>query len=69
MASLASFSQGSNNPGDPLSTQPPKIKDNYMIKMFKSLNQCFAQNSQNLLAGSTAALLEALFYDRSHAKH
>ena len=61
MASLASFSQGSNNPGDPLSTQPPKIKDNYMIKMFKSLNQCFAQNSQNLLAGSTAALLETLF--------
>ena len=32
IASLASFSQGSNNPGDPLSTQPPKIKDNYMIR-------------------------------------
>ena len=34
MASLASFSQGSNNPGDPLSTQPPKIKDNYIISGF-----------------------------------
>ena len=26
-------------------------------------------NSQNLLAGSTAVLLETLFQDRSHAKH
>ena len=38
-------------------------------KMFKFLNQCFAHfdvgksvsNSQNLLAGSTAVLLETLF--------
>ena len=47
------------------------------IKIFKFLNQCFTwlrcwksvSNSQNLLDGSTAVLLETLFQDRSCAKH
>ena len=47
------------------------------IKMFKFLNQCFAQlrfwksvsDSQNLLDGATAVLLETLFQNRSRAKH
>ena len=46
-------------------------------KIFKFLNQCFARlrcwksvlNSQNLLDGSTAVLLETLYQDRSRAKH
>ena len=52
------------------------------IKIFKFLNQCFTwlrcwwlrcwksvSNSQNLLVGSSAVLLETLFQDRSCAKH
>ena len=46
-------------------------------KMFKFLNQCFAQlrfwksvsDSRNLLDGATAVLLETLFQNRSRAKH
>ena len=46
-------------------------------KGFSFLNQCFAQlrfwksvsDSQNLLAGATAVLLETLFQNRSCAKH
>jgi len=45
--------------------------------MFKFLNQCFAQlrfwksvsDSQNLLNGATAILLETLFQNQSRAKH
>ena len=45
--------------------------------MFKFLNQCFARlrfwksvsDSQNLLDGATAVLLETLFQNRSRAKH
>ena len=45
--------------------------------MFKFLNQCFARlwfwksvsDSQNLLDGATAVLLEAFFQNRSRAKH
>ena len=45
--------------------------------MFRFLNQCFARlrfwksvsDSQNLLAGATAVLLETLFQNRSCAKH
>ena len=46
-------------------------------KMFKFLNQCFAQlwfwksvsDSRNLLDGATAVLLETLFQNWSRAKH
>ena len=46
-------------------------------KVFSFLNQCLAQlrfwksvsDSQNLLAGATAVLLETLFQNRSCAKH
>ena len=49
----------------------------YILKMFKFLNQCFAQlrlwksvsDSRNLLDGATAFLLETLFQNRSRAKH
>jgi hypothetical protein len=49
----------------------------FPTKGFSFLNQCFAQlrfwksvsDSQNLLAGATAVLLETLFQNRSCAKH
>ena len=48
-----------------------------LAKMFKFLNQCFAQlrfwkgvsDSRNLLDVATAVLLETLFQNRSRAKH
>ena len=48
-----------------------------VTKIFKFLNQCFAQfdvgksvlNAQKLLARSTAILLETLLLDQSSAKH
>ena len=48
-----------------------------VTKMFKFLNQCFARlrfwksvsDSQNLLDGATAVLLETLFQNRGRAKH
>ena len=54
-----------------------KICEEYLTKMFKFLNQCFAQlrfwksvsDSRNLLDGATAVLLETLVQNRSRAKH
>ena len=53
------------------------FQNNFWSKMFKFLNQCFARlqfwksvsDSQNLLAGATAVLLETLFQNWSCAKH
>ena len=52
-------------------------KEDKISKMFKFPNQCFARlrfwksvsDSQNLLDGATAVLLETLFQNRSRAKH
>ena len=49
----------------------------YPVKMFEFLNQCFARlqvwksvsDSQNLLDGATAVMLETLFQNRSRTKH
>ena len=49
----------------------------FFVKGFSFLNQCFAplqflksvSDSQNLLPGTTAVLLETLFQNRSCAKH
>ena len=61
----------------PLGSKMSQMKKLMPPKMFKFLNQCFAQlrfwksvsDSRNLLDGATAVLLETLFQNQSRAKH